>query len=58
VKKADEKKPHKPLTTESPAHFENNKAFTGFASCPTCFNFLKIPLTSHIGARQTKEPKS
>ncbi len=38
MKKADvERKPRKPLITE------NNKALTWFASCPTCFNFLRIP---------------
>lgn len=58
MKKADvERKPRKPLTTEYPVLFENNKAFMGFAGCPTCFNFLKIPLSGQIYAKQTKESK-
>lgn len=31
-----EKKPRNPLITES------GKALTWFASCPTCFNFLRV----------------
>ena len=57
MKKADvERKPRKHLTAESPVLFEN-KVFTGFVCCPTCFNFLKIPLSGQVDAMHTEESK-
>ena len=57
MKKADiRKKTHKPLTTEPRNVSENNKVLTGHVFCPTCFNFLKIPLTGQISAKQTEAP--
>jgi hypothetical protein len=55
MKKADiERKPRNPSITES------NKALTWFASCPTCFNFLRIPTTDenslkhYVAVEETK----
>jgi hypothetical protein len=57
VKKADvERKPRKQLTAESAVLFEN-KVFTGFVCCPTCFSFLKIPLSGQIDVKQTEESR-
>jgi hypothetical protein len=58
VKKADiRKKTHKPLTMKTRNVFRNNKVLAGHICYPTCFNFLKIPLTGQIGAKQTEAPE-